>query len=64
MGQRMETARLHLGHCECEDEAFHYCILTMDKAWAHSYAPELKRQLSGITKDHHAHENVDRKRVS
>ena len=44
--------------------AFLHCILKMDEAQAHSYAPELQRHLSGIAKDHHAHENVDRKRVS
>jgi len=61
MWQLTKTPRLHVSHCEHEDEAF---ILKMDEAWAHSYTVELQRQLSGITKDHHAHENADRKRVS
>ena len=64
MWQLMKTARLHVSQCEHEDEAFLHCILKLDEAWAHSYTPELQRQLSGIIKDHHAHENVDRKRVS
>ena len=60
----MKTTRLHASHCECGDEAFLHCILKMYEALAHSYTLELQRLLSGITKDHHAHENVDRKRVS
>jgi hypothetical protein len=44
--QRYDASRNHLERYEREGEAFLRRIITLDKTWAKSYGPQLKRQLN------------------